>query len=65
MTLPIWVVPVQQSIRSISAASRSGCDTHCEARHSSRPTGGYPLNAFRSLLGIAGGVVEPTYAEPG
>ena len=37
MTLPIWVNPVRQSIRSIIAASRSGCDTHCEARHSSRP----------------------------
>ncbi len=23
----------------------------------------YPFNAFRSLLGIAGGVTAPTYAE--
>ncbi|MBW8065904.1 MAG: IS1595 family transposase, partial [Ferrovum sp.] len=23
----------------------------------------YPFNAFRSLLGIAGGITAPTYAE--
>jgi hypothetical protein len=28
-------------------------------------TDGYSFNAFHSLLGIAGGIAEPTYAEPG
>ena len=36
-TLPIWVWPPRQSIRSISSASRSACDTQREARHSVKP----------------------------